>query len=80
MQTAAHTQAGQTLATAGVDLLRGRNCAAAIAWSVTPVSARMPAARNGTIKRMTCSMEVFTPKSVSAMARKGRHGGPQTAL
>src|SRR5471032_2433099 len=70
MQAAAHTRDNHALATAGVDLLRGRNCAAAMAWSVTPVSARMPAARNGTIKRITCSMEVFTPKLVSAIARK----------
>ena len=41
-----------------------------MAASVTPVSARIPAARNGTIRRMTCSIEVSTPKSFSAMARR----------
>ncbi|MNW18491.1 hypothetical protein D3C71_2180750 [compost metagenome] len=30
----------------------------------------MPAARNGTIRRITCSIEVLMPKSVSAIARK----------
>ncbi|MNC71161.1 hypothetical protein D3C75_1220500 [compost metagenome] len=39
-----------------------------MASSVTPLSARMPAARNGTIRRMTCSIEVLMPKSVSAIA------------
>ncbi|MNF19023.1 hypothetical protein D3C80_2234800 [compost metagenome] len=29
----------------------------------------MPPARNGTISFITCSIEVFTPKSFSAMAR-----------
>ena len=35
-----------------------------------PLSARMPAAKNGTIRCITCSVEVFTPKSVSAIARR----------
>ena len=61
--------ARQAFAGMATALRRAIGCAAARVLSSIPLSARMPAARNGTIMRITCSIEVLTPKSVSAIAR-----------